>query len=166
METAAVADLFAGLLFGGTATVLVSLGVPRLRPLVARFGLMVAALAAVGATSGSLYFSEVANFNPCDMCWIQRIFMYPLALILPIAAVRRDRNVIPYAMVIAAVGLGFSIYHTQLQLMPDQSTSCDLLNPCSSKWIEALGFATIPMMAGTSFVLILVTLTARLRSGR
>lgn len=166
METAAVANLFAGLLFAGIAAVLVSLGVPRLRPLISRFGLLIAALAAVGATSGSLYFSEVANFNPCDMCWIQRIFMYPLALILPIAAVRRDRNVIPYAMVIAGVGLGFSIYHTQLQLMPDQSTSCDLLNPCSAKWVEALGFATIPMMAGTSFVLILLTLTTHLRSSK
>lgn len=166
METAAVADLFAGVLFTGVAAVLVSLAIPRFRMHVARLGLIIAASVAIGATSGSLYFSEVANFNPCDMCWIQRIFMYPLALILPIAAARRDRHVVPYAIVIATVGLGFSIYHTQLQLLPDQSTSCDLLNPCSAKWTDALGFATIPMMAGTSFVLILATLTAHLRFER
>ncbi len=163
METAAMADLFAGLLLAGFVAVMASLVMPRLRPLVAEFGLVIAALVAIGATSGSLYFSEVANFTPCEMCWVQRIFMYPLALILPIAAVRRHRDVIPYAMVIAGVGLGFSIYHTQLQLRPDQSTSCDLANPCSAKWVDALGFATIPMMAGLSFVLILATLTARLR---
>jgi len=163
MDTEAVADIFAGLLLTGLIAVAASLFVPKLRSLLARFGLGLAALVAVGATSGSLYFSEVANFNPCEMCWVQRIFMYPLALILPIAAARRHREVIPYAMLIAAVGLGFSIYHTQLQLLPDQSTSCDLLNPCSSKWIDALGFATIPMMAGMSFVLILAGLTARIR---
>lgn len=166
METAAMADVFAGLLLAGALTLAVSLATPSLRPLVARFGPTVAALVAVGATSGSLYFSEIANFNPCEMCWVQRIFMYPLALILPIAAVRRDRHAIPYAMILALVGLGVSIYHTQLQLLPNQSTSCDLTNPCSSKWIEALGFATIPMMAGLSFVLILVTLTAQLRLDR
>lgn len=166
METAAMADLFAGLLLAGALALAVSLTLPKLRPLVARFGLTIAALVAVGATSGSLYFSEVANFNPCEMCWVQRIFMYPLALILPMAAIRRDRNVNAYAVAIAVVGLGFSTYHTQLQLRPDQSTSCDLANPCSSKWIEALGFATIPMMAGLSFVLILASLTASIRFDR
>lgn len=163
MESTAVADVFAVLLLAGAVALIVSLTVPAARPLVAKFGLVVAALVAVGATSGSLYFSEVANFNPCEMCWVQRIFMYPLAVILPIAAVRRDRHVISYAMVIATVGLGFSIYHVQLQIRPDQSTSCDLLNPCSAKWIDALGFATIPMLAGLSFVLILTALAARLR---
>ncbi len=161
-----MADLFAGLLLAGALALAVSLTLPKLRPLVARFGLTIAALVAVGATSGSLYFSEVANFNPCEMCWVQRIFMYPLALILPMAAIRRDRNVNAYAVAIAVVGLGFSTYHTQLQLRPDQSTSCDLANPCSSKWIEALGFATIPMMAGLSFVLILASLTASIRFDR
>jgi len=90
--------------------------------------------------------------------------MYPLGLLLPIAAIRRDRSLIPYAMVLTVVGLGVSIHHVRLQLFPGDSTSCDLLNPCSSKWVEALGFATIPMMAGTSFAMILVALVARLRS--
>ena len=161
-----MADVFAATLLVGAFVLATSLARPALRRHVGRFGLIAAALVAVGATSGSLYFSEVAGFNPCEMCWVQRIFMYPLALILPLAAVRRDRQVIPYALVIAVVGLGVSIYHTQLQLLPNQSTSCDLLNPCSSKWIEALGFATIPMMAGMSFVLILVTLIAQARLSR
>lgn len=161
-----VADVFAGLLLAGAAAVFSCLFVPKLRPLLTRFGLAIAAVVAVGATSGSLYFSEIANFNPCEMCWIQRIFMYPLALMLPIAAVRRDRHLIPYAIVVASVGLGFSIYHSQLQLRPDQSTSCDLLNPCSAKWVEALGFATIPVMAGIAFVLILAALAANWRAPR
>ena len=159
-----MADLFASLLIVGALAMLTSLFVPTLRPLVARHGLSIAAVLAVAATSGSLYFSEGAGFNPCELCWVQRIFMYPLAVVLPIASIRRDRSLIPYAMVLAVVGLGVSIHHVRLQLFPGDATSCDLLNPCSSKWVEALGFATIPMMAGTSFAMILIALGARIRS--
>jgi len=164
MDVQTVAHGFALALIGGALTFVAALFIPRLRGLIRRFGLVIAAAVAFGATAGSLYFSEIAGFDPCEMCWIQRIFMYPLAIILPIAAIRRQRAVIPYAMVLATIGLGFSVYHTQLQLRPDQSTSCDPFNPCSAKWVEALGFATIPQMAGLSFVLILVSLAAHLRS--
>lgn len=164
MDVQSVAHIFALALLGGALALIVGLVMPGSRDLVRRSGLAIAAAVAVGATSGSLYFSEIAGFDPCEMCWVQRIFMYPLAIILPMAAIRRHRGAIPYAMVLAAIGLGFSVYHVQLQLRPDQSTSCDPFNPCSAKWVDALGFATIPQMAGLSFILILVSLTAHLRS--
>ena len=164
MDVQTVAHGFALVLIGGSIALVAALAMPRHRDAVRRFGLEIAASVAVGATSGSLYFSEVAGFDPCEMCWVQRIFMYPLAIILPMAAIRRHRGITPYAMVLAIIGLGFSAYHVQLQLRPDQSTSCDPFNPCSAKWVEALGFATIPQMAWLSFVLILVSLTAQLRS--
>jgi disulfide bond formation protein DsbB len=164
MDVQTVAHGFALILLCGAIALLAALTMPRYRDLVRQFGLTIAAAVAVGATSGSLYFSEVAGFDPCEMCWVQRIFMYPLAIILSMAAIRRHRGIIPYAMVLATIGLGFSAYHVQLQLRPDQSTSCDPFNPCSAKWVEALGFATIPQMAGLSFILILVSLAAHLRS--
>lgn len=166
MDAEAVADVFAGVLVVATLATAIALALPALRKMLASHGMTIAAAVAVGATPGSLYFSEVAGFNPCDMCWVQRIFMYPLAIILPIAGARRDRAALPYALALAVIGLGVSAYHVQLQLFPDQSTSCDLLNPCSAKWVEALGFATIPTMAGMSFVLICVSLIAKLRLDR
>ena len=42
--------------------------------------LWIAFLVAATATAGSLYFSEVADFVPCRLCWFQRIAMYPLAV--------------------------------------------------------------------------------------
>lgn len=166
MDPASWADVFASLLGVGLVALLIATVLPRSRTLVRRFGLIVAAAFAVGATGGSLYFSEIAGFDPCDMCWVQRIFMYPLGLLLPIAAVRRDRNLVPYAIVLAVVGLGFSLHHSRLQLFPGDSTSCDPFNPCSAKWVEALGFATIPMMAGASFVAVGVSLAMHLRHTR
>jgi disulfide bond formation protein DsbB len=109
---------------------------------------------ATGATLGSLYFSESAGFVPCELCWFQRIAMYPLAIILGVAVMRRDRTVLPYALTLSVIGLGISAYHVQLQLFPEQSSFCEATNPCSGRWVEAFGWLTIPQMAGLSFALI------------
>ena len=122
--------------------------------------LELATLIAIGATFGSLYFSEVRNFVPCEYCWYQRIAMYPLALILLIASVRRDKNIIPYALTLSLAGFGISAYHYQLQLFPEQSSSCGLDASCTYRWIEVFGFVTIPLLALTSFAFISMLLMA------
>ncbi len=128
--------------------------------------LELATLIAIGATLGSLYFSEVRNFVPCEYCWYQRIAMYPLALILLIASVRRDKNIIPYALTLSLAGFGISAYHYQLQLFPEQSSSCGLDASCTYRWIEVFGFVTIPLLALTSFAFISMILTTTLVHGR
>ena len=122
--------------------------------------LELATMVAVGATFGSLYFSEIRNFVPCEYCWYQRIAMYPLALILLIATIRRDKNIIPYALSLSLSGLALSVYHYQLQLFPEQSSSCGLDASCTYRWIEVFGFITIPLLALTSFAFISMILIA------
>ena len=56
------------------------------------------------AMLGSLYYSEVAGFMPCEYCWYQRIAMYPLVVILGIAIVRRDDAVRRYVFALAIPG--------------------------------------------------------------
>jgi disulfide bond formation protein DsbB len=117
--------------------------------------LTIAATVAVVATLGSLYYSEVADFPPCRLCWFQRIGMYPLALVLPIAAWRRDRQVLWHALPLAVVGGAVSIYHMVIERFPSlESGSCEVTNPCSTIWVEKLGYLTIPTMALSGFVLI------------
>ena len=120
--------------------------------------MLLASLVAVGATLGSLYFSEMREFLPCEWCWYQRIAMYPLAVLLPIATFRRDRRIIPYALVLSLAGAGLSIYHYQLQAFPSQGSSCSLNASCTYRWIEVFGFVSIPMLALGSFVLISILL--------
>jgi len=120
-----------------------------------------AAAAAVATVSmvGSLYFSEVAHFLPCKLCWYQRIAMYPCAIILLIALVRRDTSVRPYVGALAAIGAAISAYHILIERFPSlESSSCDPNNPCSLKWVEELGYVTIPVMALTGFVSIVLLL--------
>lgn len=135
----------------GAATIL-----DAVRPM----ALTMAAAVAVVATLGSLYFSEVADFPPCRLCWYQRICMYPLSLILVIAAARGDRQVRWYAQPLAAVGAAVATYHVFVERFPSlESGSCDPDNPCSIIWVEKLGYLTIPTMALSGFVLIAVLLT-------
>ena len=122
--------------------------------------LELATMIAIGATVGSLYFSEVRNFVPCEYCWYQRIAMYPLALILLIATIRRDKNIIPYALTLSLSGVALSAYHYQLQLFPQQTSSCGLDASCTYRWVEVFGFVTIPLLALTSFTFISMILIA------
>ena len=111
------------------------------------------------ATAGSLWFSEGAHFPPCELCWYQRIAMYPLAVILPLAAWRGDPNVRHYGLALAGAGLAISAWHNVIETFPSLDRgSCDAANPCTIRWVEGLGFWTIPRMAFVAFVLIITTL--------
>ena len=107
------------------------------------------------ATLGSLYLSEVAGYVPCELCWVQRIFAYPMAVLFAVAAVRRRRDVWAYAVPLAAIGLATSVWHVIVQRLPAAGAACDPLNPCSAIWVERFGIITIPVMAGTAFLSVL-----------
>ncbi|NNE74792.1 MAG: disulfide bond formation protein B [Acidimicrobiales bacterium] len=155
MSADTVANFFALILLGAVlGTVVASLRADG-RAAIADGALPLLAAVAVGATAGSLYFSEIAGFSPCELCWMQRIAMYPLAVIGVMAWLRRERWMVPYGLVIAAMGIVVSAYHIQLQAFPDQGTFCDVDNPCTSSPVEALGWMTIPMMAFVSFALLI-----------
>jgi disulfide bond formation protein DsbB len=120
--------------------------------------LQLASAIAITAMLGSLYFSEVADFPPCRLCWYQRIAMYPLALILPVAAWRRDAGVRWYAIPLAVIGGLVATYHVVVERFPSLETACDVSNPCSIIWVERFGYLTIPAMALSGFVAIVALL--------
>ena len=165
MDPRDVSNSFALALLLGAAGVIGAALRPSTRAELSRFAPMIVAVAAIGATAGSLYFSEIADYLPCTYCWYQRIAMYPLALIVPLAIALRDRSILRYSLALGLTGLAFSLYHIQLQLFPDQgSNSCEITSPCTAKWVEAFGFMTIPQMAGTTFAIIVVVSIIGLRT--
>jgi disulfide bond formation protein DsbB len=115
---------------------------------------------ALTATLGSLYFSEIEHFEPCKLCWFQRVFMYPLAIILGIAMARRDRKIWLYAVPLAAVGAAVSVYHYLVERYPSlDGGTCSAAVPCTFIWFEEFGFVTLPFMALSGFLFIIALLT-------
>ena len=123
---------------------------------------------ALTATAGSLFFSEHAHFVPCRLCWFQRIGMYPLVAILLIAALRRDtRGGALYSLPLPVFGAIVAIYHIYIENHPEAETaSCRIGAPCSTKWIDKLGYITIPVLALTAFTAIIGLLVAALSRSR
>ncbi len=127
----------------------------RLRRDLGRVAVPLAWLVAATAMVGSLYYSEVADFEPCRYCWFQRIAMYPLVAVLGVAALRRDREVWWYGLPLSVIGLAISVYHYQLQRFPSQSHgACGSGPPCTGRYVDQFGFVTIPFMAGCGFAAI------------
>ena len=127
-------------------------------------GLGLAWLVAAVSMSGSLWFSEVAGFLPCRLCWAQRACMYPLVVVLAVAMVRRSAisaRARQLAIALAGVGAVVATYHVVVERFPSLETSaCDPTVPCALVWFERLGFVTLPFMALSGFVLILTLLVA------
>jgi hypothetical protein len=112
------------------------------------------------ATIGSLYFSEIAHFEPCKLCWYQRIAMYPLVVILGIAAVRRDPGISIYARALAAIGAVIATYHVALEWIPALDTgACGTGPACTVVWFREFGLISLPTLALAAFLLIITLLS-------
>ena len=123
-------------------------------------GLWLAWLVSTVTMLGSLYYSDVKHYVPCELCWYQRICVYPLSVVLLIAAIRRDRSIWRYALPVAAIGMVIAAYHTQLQAFPDQQSFCSVLNPCTIRYVWEFGFVSLPFMAlaALTFVALMMVL--------
>ena len=118
------------------------------------------------AMFGSLWFSEAANYNPCKLCWYQRACMYPLAVILLVALVRKNKvaarqEVTVYAVPLAVLGSVISLYHYLLEWNPTWETNvCAIDVPCTTIWFRQFGFVSLPFMALCGFVSVAILLCA------
>ncbi len=119
--------------------------------------LWAAFLVAAIATGGSLFFSEIARFPPCELCWYQRICAYPLSLVTLLAALAGDFRVARYLLPLPVVGAGVSIYHLLVENgVVGESSACVASAPggCAVEWIDEFGYVTIPTLALTGFLLL------------
>ncbi|MFC5451781.1 disulfide oxidoreductase [Paenibacillus aestuarii] len=130
-------------------------------------GLHLSWFIALIATLGSLYFSEILNWLPCKLCWYQRILMYPQVILLGIAAVRREHQIAMYVLPMTIWGACISIYHVLLQtgVVHEEATACGPI-PCDVDYLNWFGFITIPMLAGTAFILISILQYLTFRAAR
>ena len=116
---------------------------------------------ALAAMLGSLYYSEIAGFIPCTLCWYQRILMYPLVLIILVGIIKRDEYLPDYVLPFSILGIAVAGYHYLIQVgVFSHPSTCEAGIPCDMRWVNYLGFITIPFMALIAFTLITVIIGA------
>lgn len=132
--------------------------IPSLLKNISKYGLFLAWIVACIATIGSLGFSEMKNIAPCTLCWYQRIFMFPLCIILGIAAFRKDYHIIPYALPLSLIGTVIALFHFLLQELPHFSLAlCIGDQNCSVKSLDYSSIFTV-IFSLTSFLIISASL--------
>ncbi len=126
-------------------------------------------LVAAMATLGALFMSEIMGFAPCVLCWWQRIFMFPLVLVLALGLFPFDPKVLRYALPLATMGLLVAGFHVLLTMgiVPETLAPCRDGIPCKTLQIEWFGFVTIPLLSFFAFlVLNLLLVTAHLKTSQ
>ncbi|TQR19074.1 disulfide oxidoreductase [Psychrobacillus vulpis] len=118
------------------------------------------------ATLGSLYFSEVRQYEPCELCWYQRILMYPLVIILGVAYAQKNAKIAVTSLTFSIIGACISAYHYSIQklsFMQESAPTCGRVS-CTGEYINYLGFITIPFLALVAFILIIISSILVLKS--
>jgi disulfide bond formation protein DsbB len=112
------------------------------------------------STSGSIFFSFVMEFAPCVLCWYQRIFLFPLVIILAIGLFPFDKSVVKYAFPLAIAGWLTALYHNLVyaKIIPESIQPCTQGVSCTEEYINLFGFLSIPMLSLLSFSIIIVFL--------
>jgi len=110
------------------------------------------------ATMGSLFYSEIMGYTPCELCWIQRILMYPLVVIYGTALIQKNSKIALPGLILSGIGLCVSIYHYSLQkltILQGTEAICGDV-PCTLQYANYFGFITIPFLAGIAFMVIVI----------
>lgn len=118
----------------------------------------------VGSVAISLLYSEYFGFIPCSLCWLQRIAVYPQALLSIMAFKIKDKVFFPlYSLALSFFGLLVGVYHYIYQLQPKETLTSGILpcladgtSDCATKVIEEFGFVTFPLLSAITFAFLIV----------
>lgn len=124
-----------------------------------KHGLKFAFLISLGAVFTTLFYSYYAGYAACDLCWFQRVFMYPQVILLGLAWWKGDRKIVDYAIPLAWFGTAFALYHNYIYYGGTSFLPCNAstggVSLCLKNYINEFGFITIPIMSLTAFILLL-----------
>ena len=123
-----------------------------------KWGLWIGFLAAALASLVTVVHSGIFGMPPCPLCWWQRAFLYPQAILFALAALMRDRSIAAYSVLLSCIGLGIGLYHHALQMYPWSSLPCPSEGgvSCAQIFFLEFGYITYPMMAVSVFAFLIV----------
>jgi len=133
--------------------------------LVSRHALAAVFIISLIAILGSSFYSEVAGYEPCKLCWFQRILMYPQSVLYLVAFLSKKKDVFLYTLPLSIIGVVIASYHYLLQRGVSPLTPCGTVGysvSCSTNFFMEYGYITIPMQSLTAFVILTLLAVAAL----
>ncbi len=119
-------------------------------------------LVALGSMLVSLFYSNFIGFPPCELCWVQRIFLYPQVILFGMELYKRDRTMVDFSIVMAIIGSLVSMYHVYIEHGGSSSLSCATgatnTISCATRYVYEFNYVSIPVMALTCSVFIIMIL--------
>ncbi len=138
-----------------------------LKPLVEKWGLLVALVTTTGSAVLTLVYSEVFGFIPCGLCWLERMALYPQILILGVALYFKDKLIPRYGIALSIFGFVVSLYHHYIQMGGSQFIKCPAAGAgadCAKRFFFEFGFMTFPLMSVALFAFLIVLYTYMLKT--
>lgn len=134
-------------------------------PFIRRFGLWIVFLVSFVAAALTLVYSELLGIVPCGLCWLQRVFLYPIPLICAVALLKGTRasrtDIADYGIALSTVGGIIALYHHYIQMGGSALGACPTAGEgvdCARRFIFEFGFVTFPLMAFSVFAFIIAVL--------
>jgi disulfide bond formation protein DsbB len=126
---------------------------------ISKRGLLIGLLVSILATVLALFYSEVLGFEPCPLCWWQRVFLFPQVILLGMAFWKKDAYIAEYSIVLSIFGFGVALYQHALQMMGEGSLPCPATGvSCAQRILFEFGYVTFPMLAVTAFAFLFVVM--------
>lgn len=125
---------------------------------IGRRGIHLGFIVASAAVVGSLVYSELIGFEPCKLCWVQRIFIYPQVLILGLTLWKKTKDAAIYCLSLSVIGFLFATYHYYGQMFNPSALPCAAsgTGSCAVRFFVEFGYITIPMMSLSAFLLLII----------
>ena len=130
--------------------------------LVKQYTFLLGFLVAFGAFALSLFYSEVVGYPPCELCWIQRLFIYPQLILFGMELYKKEKSIVDFSIVFAVLGSLTSVYHIYVENGGTKGLAC--ADPssggvsCAIRYIYEFGYVTMPIMCLTASIFIIVIL--------
>ncbi|MFA5934130.1 MAG: disulfide bond formation protein B [Candidatus Paceibacterota bacterium] len=126
---------------------------------ISKYAILIAFGHALIAMIISLIYSVVLGYAPCDLCWYQRAFLYPLVFIMGYALIKKDHSVLEYGIILSSIGVLIALFHNYIYYFNISAAPCPANGvSCTLHYVSVFGFISIPFMALAAFISILVPL--------
>jgi disulfide bond formation protein DsbB len=136
----------------------------RLAHKTAEHAFLIGFVISVASLIGSLIYSNVIGFDPCELCWWQRIFLYPQAILFAVAfyneKVRKvqDDMVFLYSLILSLIGGAIALFQYYGQMFDPALLDACLASgtSCAKLYFVSFGYVTIPMMSLTAYAFLIL----------